>query len=169
MILTTHAIVGAAAGRLVSNPLLSFALGFISHFLIDAIPHWSYSLASIVGDKKNPLNRDMMINRHFIKDLAIIAVDFCSGIILTIFIFQGRNGFIDISLPLLFGAIGGVFPDALQFVYFKIRREPLITLQKLHFWFHSKRVEDISALPYGVLSQIIVIIAVVIISKFISR
>jgi len=167
MILTTHAIVGAAAGRLVFNPLLSFIMGFISHFLIDAVPHWSYPLASLSRDKKNLLKNDMIINRHFIKDLIFIAVDFCSGIILAIFIFQGRIGFINISLPLLFGALGGILPDILQFAYFKIRREPLIALQKLHIRFHLNHVEDIPALPYGILSQIIVIIAAIIISKLI--
>lgn len=167
MILTTHAIVGAAAGRLVSNPLLAFTLGCISHFLIDAIPHWSYRLASIILDEKNPLKKDMIINRHSIKDLAIIAVDFCIGIILAIFIFQGKAGFTNFSLPLLAGIIGGVLPDALQFAYFKIKRRPLVDLQKLHIRFHLNHTKNIPALPYGILSQVAVVIAAIIISKLI--
>jgi len=167
MILITHAIVGAAAGRLVSNPLLSFVLGLVSHFLIDAIPHWSYGLASVILDEKNPLKKDMVIDRHSIKDFVFIGIDFCSGIILAVFIFQGKINFTDVPLPLLCGALGGVFPDALQFVYFKIRRQPLIAIQKLHIWFHFNHVKDNVSLPYGILSQTIVIIAAVIISKLI--
>lgn len=167
MILTTHAIVGAAAGRLVSNPLLAFALGFVSHFLIDAIPHWGYPLASLIRDEKNLLQKDMAMNRWFLRDLAIMAVDFCSGVILAIFIFQGKAGFINFSLPLLAGVMGGVLPDALQFAYFKIRRRPLVDLQKLHIRFHLNHTKNIPALPYGILSQVAVIIAAVIVSKLI--
>ena len=167
MILTTHAIVGAAVGRLVLNPYESFALGFISHFLIDAIPHWAYPLASLIRDEKDPLKKDMILDRRFIRDLILVIIDFCSGVSLDIFVFQGAISFINFSLPLLAGALGGVLPDALQFAYFKIRREPLITLQKLHIRVNGK--EDIFALPYGLLSQIILIIAVVIISKLILQ
>jgi len=165
MILLTHAIVGAAAGRLVSNPLLSFALGFVSHFIIDAIPHWGYPLASVVSDEKSLIKKDMALNRKFIKDLILIGFDFSLGIILAIFIFQGRAGFINTSIPLIMGALGGVLPDALQFAYLKIRREPLITLEKIHLAVHTK--EDYTTLSYGILSQIFVIIAAIIISKLI--
>jgi hypothetical protein len=45
MILSTHAIVGGAIASLFpSHPLLVVAAGFVSHFAIDAIPHWDYPL-----------------------------------------------------------------------------------------------------------------------------
>ncbi len=165
MILTTHAIVGAAIGRLVLNPYEAFALGFISHFLIDAIPHCAYPLASLINNEKNPLKKDMVLDLRFAKDLVFIAIDFCVGIALAIFIFQGVTDFTNFSLPLLAGVFGGVLPDALQFAYFKIRHEPLTTLQKFHYNVNGEK--DILGLPYGILSQILVIIAAIMISKFI--
>jgi len=165
MILTTHAIVGAAIGRLVLNPYEAFALGFISHFLIDAIPHCAYPLASLINNGKDPLKKDMVLDLRFAKDLVFITVDFCIGISLAIFIFQNAAGFTNFSLPLLAGALGGVLPDALQFAYFKIRREPLTTLQKFHHNVNGEK--DILGLPYGILSQILVTIVAIIISKFI--
>ena len=54
MTLATHAVVGAAAASLIpTHPFLGFIAGFVSHFAIDAIPHWEYSLASAKIDKDN--------------------------------------------------------------------------------------------------------------------
>ncbi|OGY91784.1 MAG: hypothetical protein A3H70_02610 [Candidatus Komeilibacteria bacterium RIFCSPLOWO2_02_FULL_48_11] len=39
MYLTIHAAAGAAIGQFISNPLLAFILGFVSHFILDIIPH----------------------------------------------------------------------------------------------------------------------------------
>jgi hypothetical protein len=47
MILTTHAVVGAAlATFLPSHPVIAFAVGFASHFVLDAIPHVDYPIKS---------------------------------------------------------------------------------------------------------------------------
>ena len=51
MILSTHAIVGAAiASFLPSHPTTAFVLGFGSHFVLDAIPHWDYPIKSASVD-----------------------------------------------------------------------------------------------------------------------
>jgi hypothetical protein len=39
---TPHLVVGAALGRRL-HPALGFAAGFISHVVLDAIPHWNYT------------------------------------------------------------------------------------------------------------------------------
>ena len=47
MVLTTHAVAGATLATLVPNhPLWGFVIGFGSHFVLDSIPHWDYSLKS---------------------------------------------------------------------------------------------------------------------------
>ena len=165
MILTTHAIVGAAAGRIFLNPLMAFAVGFISHFILDVIPHWGYGLKSRIRNEKEPLKEDIVLNREFIGDLARIGLDFVFGVSAAIFIFRGEGGFIGAPADLLAGIAGGLLPDFMQFLYFEIRRGPLIFFQKLHIYIH--RGKELSVLPYGILSQIIVIIAAVIISKLI--
>ena len=53
MTLTTHAIVGATVATLTPNPILGFVLGFGSHYVLDALPHWSYPIHSLEKDKKN--------------------------------------------------------------------------------------------------------------------
>jgi hypothetical protein len=135
MILTTHAIAGAAVACAVPNyPVAGFALGFASHFVLDAIPHWDYKLTSYSEDQNNPMNNDMTLDKKFIFDFAKICLDVFVGFACVF----ALSGFLNpiYTLPLFAGAVGGVLPDALQFVYFKWRHEPLVALQKFHLRVH---------------------------------
>ena len=138
MTLTTHAITGAALATLMPTYLiLGFAVGFASHFLLDAIPHWDYSIASMESDERNPMNNDMATkNKDFPKDLLKIGIDGILGLLLS-FILLGM--FHQHSPIVIFlGAVGGMAPDALQFFYWKWRHEPLVSLQRFHIWIHAK-------------------------------
>lgn len=138
MILAKHAIAGAAVASLTPNePLIGFATGFLSHFILDAIPHWDYSLDSKKEDENNPMNDDMIINRAFTKDLLKISFDGIVGILVSYLIFYF---FLKISVVvILCGAIGAMIPDALQFVYMKWRHEPFVSLYRFHLWIHSDK------------------------------
>ncbi len=138
MVLSTHAIIGSAMATLMPTfPLTGFVLACVSHFATDAIPHWDYKLRSKNDDESNFLNDDMQASgRDFMIDLAKIGLDLALGFALSILIWGWWFG-----LPLtiiLLGAVGGVLPDFLQFAYFKIRREPLTSLQRFHHWIHAK-------------------------------
>lgn len=133
MTLTSHAIAGAAAAQFFpSNPVLAFSAGFVSHFLLDFIPHWDYDVLSGKEDPNNPLNYDMVLGEKFLIDLARIGFDACLGIVLSLAIFTQLND----SAPLLAfaGAIGGITPDPFQFLYWKTKVWPLTYLQKFHVW-----------------------------------
>ena len=166
MILTTHAIAGAAIGRLTSNPLLAFAFGVISHFVLDAIPHWSYKLRSKISGR-NIMDEDMVLDKRFSRDIAFIGLDFFFGMFFSIFVFQGWAGFRELSLPVLFGSLGGVMPDAFQFLFWKIKREPFISTQRFHNWAHAK--SDLNQKTgLGVATQIILVAFIVFLSKFVD-
>src|ERR1035437_7872513 len=118
MTLTSHAVVGAAiASAVPTHPVLAFSLGFFSHFLLDAIPHWDYHLSSMSENKENPLDSDMKIGKSFLFDLCKIGADFLLGFVL-VFLFFGMSKNFSYDLTLFFGALGAVLPDALQFLYF---------------------------------------------------
>ena len=155
MTLATHAIVGAAAASLVpARPVFGFCLGFLSHFLIDAIPHWHYPLGSIEKDKSNQLNNDMSVfNKKFPMDLFKMGSDVLLGMLFSFLFFQS-----------FIGAVAGVLPDALQFVYMKWRREPMISLQRFHLWIHAKTDLDDKTFR-GVSYQILIIFISVAIAK----
>ncbi|RJQ14341.1 hypothetical protein C4553_01345 [Candidatus Parcubacteria bacterium] len=163
MTLATHSVIGASLANIITiNPWLGFIVGFVSHFLLDAIPHWDYHLGSMQEDKSNKLNNDMKINKSFFFDLIKIGTDMFIGLLI-IFVLHGvpRE---TLFTPLIFGAVGGVMPDALQFFYFKLRIEPLISIQKFHIWIHTK-VRLKRALS-GVLLQILFIFLVLSVIKF---
>lgn len=161
MTLTTHAIVGAATASLFPEHLITaFTAGFISHFLIDAIPHWDYKLRSVKKDPENPLNNDMVFGFNFILDILDISFDFFLAVTLPFLIF-GSSIFSQ-SLILLVGIAGGVLPDFLQFVYFKFRKEPLLSLQKFHGWIHTDK--RLTEWKRGIALQFILIVFVIFIS-----
>ncbi len=168
MTLTTHAITGAAiASSMPSHPVLGFAAGFASHFLLDAIPHWDLSYL-LKSTKKNSdgstLDIDMNLNKKFLQDLLMVGVDGLIGLILVyiIFLFYGKISII----ALLCGATGGVMPDFLAFVQMKFRHEPFTSLLRFHLWIHSKIKMD-GQFFLGISLQIIFIILVVSVFKFV--
>ncbi len=137
MILTTHSIVGSALAKVATaNPVLAFAIGMSSHYILDSLPHWEYHLGSATHDPNNRLNDDMVIGKNFVFDLIKIGFDFSLGLALSLLFFYDSNQPSSLFIVLA-GVAGGVMPDFLQFVYMKIRREPLVSLQKFHDFFHT--------------------------------
>ena len=143
MILTTHAVAGAAVASLFpSHPIVGFTAAFASHFLLDALPHKDYGLSSYIADSTDALGHDMKINRLFFFDLAKIGADFSLSFILPIGIF-----FLTQTSPLdvvVAGILGGIVPDALQFVYMKTKPVWLSPLQRFHRWVHIKKELSVS-------------------------
>src|SRR3989344_1852055 len=164
MTLTTHALVGAAAASFFpEQPYLAFAAGFASHFAIDAIPHWDYDvwLRSFVN-KENKLLTDMRWGRDFWHDLAVIGADALLGFVLTFFV----AGILGISQEIaLVGAGAGIYPDVLQFIYYKARKhwfgammfEPL---QRFHMWVQWKELKNLHP-ALGIGMQVLLVVVLV--------
>ncbi|MDO8515968.1 MAG: hypothetical protein Q7S28_01825 [bacterium] len=161
MILSTHMVIGAAAASLFPRyPEVGFLAAFGSHFIADAIPHWHYHLNSMVHYKDNPLHDDMTIGKNFIFDMGKIGIDCVIGFLAALLIFGPTPAF-------FVGIVGGMFPDFLQFVYWKMRREPLTSLQRFHKWVHAKTRLD--SRPFlGISSQIAIIMFFPLVAKTID-
>ncbi len=146
MTLTTHALVGAAAASLFSQkPVLAFAAGFVSHFCIDAIPHWDYRPESMIKDKNNKLATDMILGKSFFKDLIFIGSDALLGLALSVLIFSLWLFHVPIAIITL-GVIAAILPDPLQFIYYKTHSKLLEPLQKFHaVWLQQKSPINVPA------------------------
>lgn len=170
MTLTTHAIVGAAAASVFSsNPIVAGCAAFLSHFLIDAIPHWDYIPKSAQSDPQNPLNNDMKVGKQFFRDLFVIGSDALLGVALSILIFSPTDLY---SFLIIFGgACLGILPDPLQFVYWKIRREPLILLQRFHMWIHTshKKWTIEQRWAVGIAEQVVLVVISVQIAQLLTN
>src|SRR4029453_4731092 len=148
MILSTHAIVGAAIASFVpSHPTTVFVLGFGSHFVLDAIPPWDYPIrpASLGPEIGAPVTFD----RALLRDVVVIGSDALLGILGALFLFASPDGLWSILL----GPFGAMLPDPLHTIYAHFPHEPLRTLQRFHRWIHTDKgiKEDIIL---GVGSQI---------------
>lgn len=155
MILVTHALVGGAVGRLIpSHPILAFFLGFLSHLISDAVPHWHYPLFSLKKDPTNPMHSDMIMNKWFIVDLFNIGVDCLAGIILSLIFFHPLISYDAMLISVLSGVTGGLAPDALEFAYWKMPNRFLTKLTEFHLWMHSKADIDKKYL-LGISTQIL--------------
>lgn len=142
MTLTTHAVIGTAAmtaavavlGPTPEGLTLGFAAGFVSHFVIDTIPHWNEShglLRSVRYDEHKPLETDIITGEHALRDFAVISADGLLGLLCSIFIFNFWLFHLPIFIVFL-GAAAGELPDALQFVYVKTRLKLMEPLQHFH-------------------------------------
>jgi len=56
-----HAIIGATIASKIPNPLISLPLAFLSHFLVDLIPHWNPSLYTEMEKENKPSNASKKI------------------------------------------------------------------------------------------------------------
>ena len=133
MTLSAHTIIGVAVASLTPNhPEIGFVTAFISHFAIDAIPHWDYTITSDFANPRNT-NKSSM-DRKFIFDLVRFSGDILLGLFFCfLFFFQPSHlGFF------VAGVLGGILPDFFQFVYAKFQKQPFIFFQKLHHISHSK-------------------------------
>ena len=162
MILTTHAIVGAAlASFLPSHPAAAFVAGFASHFALDAIPHVDYPIKS---RSVNPrIGAPMAFDRALLQDAVTIGSDGLFGIMAALFLFNSSASF----WAILLGAIGAMLPDPLQFVHSRLPHEPLRTLQRFHLWAHSKK--QIKDVFLGVGSQAAFVASVIVLTAAIHR
>ncbi len=134
MILTTHAVVGAAlATFLPSHPAAAFAVGFASHFALDAIPHVDYPIKSRSVNPK--IGAPMSFDKALLQDVVTIGSDGLFGMLVSLLLFSSAENF----WAVLMGAVGAMAPDPLQFAFTRWPHEPLRTLQRFHLWAHSKR------------------------------
>lgn len=175
MTLATHMVVGAAAAKvLTGNPALGFAIGFASHFLLDAIIHWDYKLASakseiFLADSTSNLS---LRSKAALTDMLKVSTDAALGF-LFVFVFLYSDMFDGVfgmfsGVPadsstlilLLAGAIGGALPDFLQFVFLLWKTKPIVVLQKFHQWIHAKK--DLNDRPMLGISLQLILIALVV-------
>lgn len=158
MTLTAHAIVGAGImAAMPAHPVLGVCAAFASHFLLDAIPHYDYKIRSASINPK--IGGRMKFDRALLLDFFSIGSDFALGIILGLLLFATSAWWLIAA-----AAFAGQLPDALQFAYMRIRREPLASLQRFHKWIHTSyhlREHPV----FGIASQALFLIVFVVLTK----
>lgn len=80
MTATNHAVTGAIVGLAVANPLLAIPLAFVSHFALDAIPHFD-----------PPGNADKRIATHDFRKQLLLDALCCGALVLALFLTGVQN------------------------------------------------------------------------------
>lgn len=164
MVLGTHIVVGGSIAGIASfDPATAFVVGFASHFVLDAFPHWDYfsSLRSVRKNTGSTNSTDIEVkySRDFIQDLFVFTLDCVLGFI---FLFWGMalsstlSSFAGI-LAIVCGSLGTITPDFLQFLYFKVRTpfwgSHLARLQRFHTFMHADDNQAIQKKGVGIFYQ----------------
>jgi len=127
MYLTTHAAIGGMAGILSKDPIMGFTFGFLSHIILDAIPHEQKE--SFFSE---PPSMEAEKRRFFKQKILPMIFDIIVMLILFVFLFLKLNQ--ENSLYFSSGFLGGVFPDLILGLTMKSR----FYICKKYFRFHDR-------------------------------
>lgn len=176
MILSPHALVGAAIGAAVKNPVLSFFVGVISHHILDAFPHLDYGSRVIKKSGPRYLGRkpDLSPDSPRKSDeifWKILFIDFTVAWSVFLWIFYRMPEHLRISV--FCGAFGSLLPDVISFYPPLVRKftkkfQWAAGISRIHNFFHWGL--PIKNIFLGVFWQVIALVgALVYISRFLVR
>ena len=140
MILTCHLLTGAAIASKIRPVPLALILAFLSHYLLDFIPHRDYSAENIFKRRWRKAKLD------FLK----IFLDFSLGILL-VWLLSGKSLIISAAVFL------AVLPDGLTFLAWVFPKNKLLSK---HCLFHQETIHFIKnkkvSLFWRIFSQVLV-------------
>ncbi|MBI4449891.1 hypothetical protein HY634_02425 [Candidatus Uhrbacteria bacterium] len=155
MFLTVHATAGALVGGWTGNPLVAFALGIVSHIILDIIPHGDEHIAPECTGPTCTHREEI----RFLLRLAIMDAIVMSGVLATVL-------YPWIPLPsnaVLAGIFGSVLPDLIQGLATVFpKRRALVRLKQLHDYFHCGIIRYESPVVVGMFTQMVALVLLVI-------
>ena len=121
MMLFCHILAGAAIAVKIDIPLCAFLLAFLSHYILDCVPHWEYSIGNILKKEWKKTKID------FLKG----GIDFLFGILLVFALAKNQ--------PIIYiAAFFAILPDGLTLVNLLFPNKFLTILGNFHkktHWF----------------------------------
>lgn len=160
MFLAVHAAIGALAGNAVQHPTAAFALGFVSHFFTDMVPH---------GDEH--MYEGYKSGSKVTRALLYVSADALATVILIALMFLRQDFFHPVSVA--FGVAGSLLPDLIvglaEIIKPKRRNAFSRALMRFHGFhmrnhhFLIKHVRKEKDIPfrYGLMLQGVVITALI--------
>ncbi|HCJ52658.1 MAG: hypothetical protein A2898_04320 [Candidatus Kerfeldbacteria bacterium RIFCSPLOWO2_01_FULL_48_11] len=128
MLLLAHIVAGSSIGVLAKNGGEAFALGMISHFVMDTLPHWNYILRVPITLKK--------IVAYSPDVLTPLIVFWCF-----VTAFPEQSGIITLA------TLGAVFPDIISMIALVSKTLRATVVIRVFQKFHSSIQWEIGILP----------------------
>ncbi len=155
MILATHAIVGVALTRPFTSYAAAAAMGFVSHYVFDAIPHWHYYVPRIkrvvTATNYKPVS---FLKPEFIPELLLIISDLMGGFFVAGLFFRSSN-----ITHILVAAFFAILPDLLVGLCRSMPHPVLIAHDKFHRFMHARHLLDDYPI-LGIGSQVLIVVGI---------
>lgn len=141
-----HVAVGSAIAIKIGNPALAIPLAFVSHFVLDQIPHWNphfYTETQKFGKPKKE-------STYFA--LADVGIALAFGLIIALIVLPDINK----SILILLCSFVSVLPDLIKSPYFflKVRKDILTRYVKF-----ERSLQADTNFTAGIATQLIVVLA----------
>lgn len=104
MLLTPHTAAGIAIASVLPEPQLAVPLSFLSHFVLDSIPHWDSLGLKLTGGNPKPLPLAS-------KQFQIILLDALLSLTLGFFLFYRALPDYGVGTTILLSAVSANLPD----------------------------------------------------------
>jgi len=124
MILLVHLLLGALIGKHINNLILAIILAFLSHYLLDLLPHIEYPIKNIKEKQW----------KKALPDFLRIILDFCIGVVLIFFFATPSTGSGQAIIYIC--AFFAILPDGLTVLGFLFPNKIL----DFHGYFHRKKI-----------------------------
>jgi hypothetical protein len=152
MYLTVHAVAGALIGHYVNEPIISFVVGFISHFFLDMLPHYDTHLPKDRSAKE-------IRKQYFNKIFSVIYIDISLTLITAVALFTNNIYFL--TQAVFWGMVGAILPDILQLLSFIFKNNWVLKqCNGLHNLVHYSPESQISIF-LGHVTQLITLIILI--------
>jgi len=132
MLIISHVIIGATIAKAIPNPLVSIPLAFLSHFLLDMIPH----AQAPTGEGYRPNN----------KTYIVVVIDIIASLV---FLY-----FVGLSFEMLIVVFASVLPDLLDLTRYD---RHFYRIFRIAYDFHDK-IQRETYKPIGFITQLLLIV-----------
>lgn len=146
MLLTPHTFVGIAIATAISNPFVAVPLSFLSHFAGDRVPHWDFYSNT---PKEDRLKGWRPVAVMF--DLVVGVAVGLTSTLYTLWVLKNPH----LALNIFLCGIASVLPDVFETPYIFGKSEPKILSYLTRI---QRKIQFQAPLPWGIISQILIII-----------
>lgn len=145
MLTSVHALVGVAIGRAVGDTSLVIPLSFVSHYVLDAIPHYSW--------KPLQMTKNHLISLDSLARGLVDAIEPTLGLVVAGWLIITAPG--GLAVPMLMGLLFNLLPDILVYLEWEygVKRPFPIRQIEMATHRHARTV-------MGVVNQVIVLVPV---------
>ena len=143
MVVIPHVLVGIAIATKTGNPALALPLAFLSHFVLDLLPHWNPHIYTEIK-KFGHLQP---------RTVSIIVLDSAIALLLGLFFASRHLPDTAMALTILLGAFFAILPDLLEAPYYFLRTRHPLMIKVVEFE-HS--LQGSAPFVPGVLIQVVI-------------